>query len=163
MHLFCNLNLKILDFFDFFVFFKVYFGHVPDCILAWKFFTIFFDPCRILFINKKIFEPIGRYWMCQTLQMQMIFLGLRPGGWAKNWVLWSVGLTSSLTSNVQIVCSLQYRPMGSKILLFILHGSKKIVKNFRPKYSLEHGQNTLWKIRKIRKKSKILRFVTGRS
>ena len=53
--------------FEFFVFFKVYFDHVPDCILVWKFFTIFFDPCRI---NKKIFEPIGRSWMCQTTGKQ---------------------------------------------------------------------------------------------
>ena len=30
----CNENLKILDFFEFFVFFKMYFDHVADCILA---------------------------------------------------------------------------------------------------------------------------------
>ena len=57
-----------------------------------------------------------------------------------------------------VVCHLQYRPMGSKFFLFILHGSKKIVKNFQakiqsgtwPKYSLKNTKNS--------KKSKILRF-----
>ena len=46
-------DLKILDFFNFFVFFKVYFDHVADCIFVWKFFTIFFGPRRI---NKKIWS-----------------------------------------------------------------------------------------------------------
>ena len=41
-----------MDFFKFLVFFKMYFGHVADCILVWKCFTIFFDPYRI---NKKKF------------------------------------------------------------------------------------------------------------
>ena len=50
--------------FKFFVFFKVYFDHVPDCISVWNFFTIFFDSCRI---NRKIFEPNGRYWRRQTI------------------------------------------------------------------------------------------------
>ena len=68
-------ELKILDFFDFFVFFKTYFDHVPDCILVWKFFTIFFDPCRI---NKKIFEPIGRYRRRQTICALDVKLLVRP-------------------------------------------------------------------------------------
>ena len=59
LHLLCNGNLKILDFFDFFVFFKLYFDHVADCIFVWKFFTIFFDPRRI---NKKNLESIGRFF-----------------------------------------------------------------------------------------------------
>ena len=57
------LQSQNFGFFRILVFFKLYFGHVPDCILAWNFFTIFFDPCRI---NRKIFEPIGRYWRRQT-------------------------------------------------------------------------------------------------
>ena len=60
----CGHKSQNFGFFRILVFFKVYFDHVPDCILAWKIFTIFFDPCRI---NKKIFEPIGRYWRRQTI------------------------------------------------------------------------------------------------
>ena len=48
-----------IGFFDFFVFFKLYFDHVPNCIFVWKFFTIFFDPRRI---NKKNLESIGRFF-----------------------------------------------------------------------------------------------------
>ena len=81
----------------------------------------------------------------------------------KNWVLWSVGLTSSLTSNAQIVCSLQYRPMGSKIFLFILHGSKKIVKNFQTKIQSGTWSKYTLKNTKNSKKSKILRFSLQRT
>ena len=73
----------------------------------------------------------------------------------KNWVLWSVGLTS-LTSNAQIVCRLQYRPLGSKIFLFILHGSKKIVKNFQTKIQSGTWSKYVLKNTKKSKKSKIL-------
>ena len=47
---------KFWIFFEFLVFFKLYFGHVPDCTLLWK-IVIFFDACRIL---RKIFKPIRR-------------------------------------------------------------------------------------------------------
>ena len=52
----CSLQWKSQNFGFFWVlvFFKLYFGHVPDSILAWKFFIIFFDPCRI---NKKFSSP----------------------------------------------------------------------------------------------------------
>ena len=101
-----------------------------------------------IFSNFGIFQTV--FWPCSRLYFGLKFFYnfLWPMYRVpqKNWVLWSVGLTSSLTSNAQIVCSLQYRPMGSKIFLFILHGSKKIVKNFQakiqsgtwPKYSLKN-------------------------
>ena len=41
-----------------------------------------------------------------------------------------------------VVCHLQYRPMGLKIFLFILHRSKKIVKNFQAKIQFEKYQNS---------------------
>ena len=73
----CCLQWKSQNFGFFWVlvFFKLYFGHVPDCISAWKIFTIFFDPCRI---NKKIFEPIGRYWRLQTICALDVKLLVRP-------------------------------------------------------------------------------------
>ena len=68
----------------------------------------------------------------------------------KNWVLWIVGLTSRLSPSKKWVWHIQYRLMGSKIFLFILHGSKKIVKNFQtkiqpatwPKYTLKNTKNS---------------------
>ena len=56
-----------------------------------------------------------------------------------------------------VVCHLQYRPMGSKIFLFILHGSKKIVKKFQTKI-----QSGTWSKYTL-KNTKNSNSVTGRS
>ena len=53
-----------------------------------------------------------------------------------------------------VVCHLQYRPMGSKIFLFILHGSKKIVKNFQAKIQSGTWSKYTLKNTKIRKNPK---------
>ena len=105
------------------------------------------------------YEPLT-HWLTFALYHQVYFhqviecACVYTGCLKKNWVLWSVGLTSSLTSNVQIVCSLQYRPMGSKIFLFILHGSKKIVKIFQAKILSGTWSKYTLKNTKIRKNPK---------
>ena len=65
----------------------------------------------------------------------------------KNWVWWIVGLTSRLSPSIS--------SDGLENFLFILHGSKKIVKNFQAKIqSATWSKYTLKNTKKL-KKSKI--------